>query len=253
MATLPLVKGTAQVLYPFTRRVRFQTGIYVSANGSEQRCPGRGVPLFEFVLNYSNLSLSDRNAINTFFTGRPGAFDTTWQMTVLGVTYQHLKFTDDVIRWKESSPNLYSSTINVRQVQNPGYSIPSVGSSFPSLASGAFTQLPYGPEWRDLTSVNDQPSGFAYGYQWYGAGLSGFPSSALRRWGLSNPSLSDADVATIENYFVGNLGAYGAFSVTDPEDSSVHTNCRFETDVLEIQYQQFAQTVVNFSVIETNG
>lgn len=253
---LPSVRGgTTQVLYPFTRRVRFKTMVCVHANGSEQRAATRGVPLFEGVLNYARLTKAERDSINSFFQNMGGQL-LLWQMTVpqngVQVTYQNLKFAQDVIEWREGPPGLYAATVNWRQVNNAGYTIPVPAASFPALASGAFCQLPYSPEWRQLTSVNDQPSGWAYAYKWYEANLTGFPSGSVRRWGLSNPSLSDADVVTIENYFVGNLGMWGQFTVTDPEDSTTHT-ARFANDALEIQYVGFHQTQVSFVLEETNG
>lgn len=254
MASLPLVRGgLTQCLYPFVRRVRFQTTIHVASNGREQRCAGRGVPLFEGTLTYNEVNLADYNAINTFFNSQAGKFG-TWDMTVLGKTYSNLKFNQDVIKWTEPSTGIYSTTLEFRQINNAGFTIPTPGASFPALSSGLITQYPFGPEYRQLTSRNDQASGWAYPYKWYGAGLSGFPTGALRRWTLSNPVLSNADVQTIEDDFVGRLGMWGVMSLQDPEDGlGPHTNCRYGMDVLEIQYIGVNVTAVNLLIEETNG
>ena len=238
------------MLYPFVRRVRFQTAIAIAANGSEQRAAGRGVPLFEGTLTYNRLPRSERDSLTDFFNARGGKFDNTWDMTVNGVGFTNLSFTDDTIQWRESPPNLYSSTLNWRQVNNPHYVIPSVGASFPTLQSGAFCQLPYSPESRQLTTSNDQPTGWSYSYRWYGAGLTNFPKTALRRWGLANPSLSDTDAQNIENHFIGCLGMYKGFTVTDPEDLTVQPNVRYQSDVLEIQYLEFRRTQISLILEE---
>jgi hypothetical protein len=250
---LPSVRaGRTQVLYPFVRRVKFSTALSISANGSEQRSAQRGVPLFEGTLNYKLIPRSERDALNTFFANMAGQ-DLFWQMTVLGVLYANLKFTQDVLSWKEGPMNLYAASVNWRQVYNTGYTIPTPGASFPLLSSGAFAQLPWSSDWRQLTTVNDQASGWAYAFRWYGASLNGFPSASLRRWSAGGPQVPDADVATLEADFVGRLGMYKAMSVTDPEDSSVHPNCRYASDVMEIQYLGFKQTAVNLVLEETNG
>lgn len=254
MPTLPLVRGgVAQVLYPFTRRVKFSTMIHVAADGKEQRAAGRGVPLFEGTLTYNELNAADFALINNFFAARSGQFQ-TWDMTIGGKTYSNLKFTQDVIEWDESSPKLYSTKLGWRQLNNAGYTIPIPGASFPNLSVGVITQYPYRPGYRQLTTVNDQASGWAYPYRWYGAGLTGFSTAAVRRWTLSNPVLPDADVVTIENDFVGRLGMWGAMSLQDPEDGlAPHANCRYGSDVLQIEYLGPNQTAINFVIEETNG
>lgn len=228
--------------------------IHVAANRSEQRAAGRGIPLFEGVLSYNELNATDYAIINTFFNTTVQGQGATWSMTVpkAGVL-NNCKFTQDTIKWTENSTGIYSTKLEWRQLNNAGYTIPTPASTFPALANTSFGQFPYTPEFRMLTSVNDQPSGWAYAFKWFGASLSGFPSTNLRRWGLGNPILSDVDAGTIEDYFVGNLGMYGGFDVVDPETAVTHHNVRFGGDTIEIQYLDVNQTAISFLLEETNG
>ncbi len=250
---LPSIRGgRTQIVYPFVRRVRFSTSLAIAANGTEQRAASRGVPLFEGTINWPNITKTERDSINTFFQTVRGSAQ-QWQMTVLGQTYLNLQFMQDVLQWKETKPMLYSASANWRQLNNAGYTIPTPGSSVPTLASGAFTQLPYERDDRQLSTGNNQPTGWSENYSWYGGGLSGFPTGSMRRWSVGGPNLSDADAVALENDFVGRLGMYGVVSLTDPEDSSVHPTCRYASDVLEITYSGYRQTQILALIEETNG
>lgn len=254
MPSLPFVRNsTTQVLYPFTLRVRFQTITSIAANGKEQRAASRGVPLFEGSLTYSDLNATDYAAVNTFFNARGGQFDQTWDFHLGSALIANCKLTQDSLRWTETNPRFYSTSLGFRQVNNAGYGMPAMPVSFPNLSSGVITQYPYGPEQRQLTTFNDQASGYAYATKWYGAGLSGFPTAALRRWTLSNPILPDADATLIRDTFIGCRGMYHSFLLTDPDDGTLHQNVRFASDILEIQYQDYHRTAINLVLEETNG
>jgi len=268
--SFPLIRGgLGQVLFPSVRKIRFQTSLQVMANGQEQRAAGRGVPLFEFELNYNSLTLPERNQITSFFD-TVIAQVSLWNISFGAQLYDNLKFTQDNIAWTEKEPNLYNTTLNARQVANPGYPMPnpaSIGQVFPSLSTQAMgkafvqTQRPYGTDWRQLTTVNDNPTGWAYPYYWYGSNLGGansvsgnglFPPSARKRWRLQY-ILQDTDTVQLATFFIGMLGMWGQFNFFDPEDGTQHYPCRFESDVLELNHQGPNLTTTSVSIIECPG
>lgn len=248
MATLPKVfGGVGFAQFPVTRQIVFDTRIDVAPNGSEQRFVNN-VPLFRFVFPYNSLLGADQIALLNFFNARAGMNASDWTAAMLAQTYANLTFDDDTISLTQQDPLLWNVALKFHQTQNKSYTIPSP-TNFPNLSSGKPFQRPYGPQWRSLTVAGDSTTGSRYAYQFYGAGLSNFPSSPLRGWTLSYPVLSDADVATIENFFVGSQGRFATFSLTD-DTSTTYAHCRFATDVLSLQYVAPNQTNVQFSIQE---
>lgn len=208
--------------------------------------------MFRGVLAYTLLPAADRSALSTFFNSQKGQFDTTWNFVLGGVNYQNLCFTDDTLRFIETIPTLFSCTLNIRQVQNRAFPTPAVALSYPTLSTGATTQLPYAQIRRFLTSVNDQESGIRYAYAWIGAGLTGLPAQALLGWDLAYPAITDADLSTLETFFKGMNGRWSSFTFTDPDDLSVHTKCRFGSDLFEVRHLGPNQNAVSLTVTETN-
>lgn len=255
MPTLPLVfNGTTQAQYGSILRLKFDTGVTLMANGTEQRWKKRA-PLFEFEFNYNSLGPTDRDSLKNFCASESGMDAINWSLGLkVGgstVTYNNLTFDHDVFTLMERENLLYSCTLRMHQVQNKSYAIPSVSAVFPTLSVGAFTELPYAPSYRNLTSVNDSPTGQRYALRWWGGGFTGFPAAQLHRWNLSNPVLPDVDVATIQQYFTWAQGRLQTFSLT-PEDHVAYTKCRFATDVLEMRFVGPQQTSISLPVVETN-
>lgn len=250
---LPFVRGTAQALYPVTRRVEFLTDIAMALNATEQRFKKRP-PLTRFVLPYSRVLASETTTFRNFFYSQKGAFDSTWSFTLGNTTYNNMAFEDSTFQASQTwdSPIEYSFTLRARQTQNAGQTAGSSGGMFPTLANGTTTQFPYARLDRFDVLYNDNPIGPRYSWTWFGAALTGFPTTALRGWQLGFPLLSDADLVTIETFYRNQWGAWGQFSFEDPDDLTIHQKCRFMDDVLQITHNAPDQNSVSLRIMETN-
>ncbi len=252
MPTLPLVRGTGTALYPCKRIITFDTSVCVAANGSEQRW-ARRAPLFRFEFQYSRMNVTDRDSLKAFFAARLGMDGLDWTAGFCTLTYNNLTFDDDAMEVQQQTNLIYDTILKFHQTQNLGYTIPSPGGAFPSFSWGGSLQLPFASVTQFLTAVGDSPSGPRYTYGFYGTGQTNYPTRGLKRWKVSLPVLADANVTTLENFFVGQQGRYGQFSFTDPMDSVTYTTVRFGEDVLELQYQGPNQTAATFTLVETNN
>ena len=252
--SLPTVRSGAAALYPLTRHLEYLTVVQQYTAGNEMRWKKRA-PLTRLVLQYIDLLAADKTSIEGFFNSQKGQFDTTWSVTLpapISATYSNLSFEDDVIRFEERKPRLYSTTLRVRQVQNRAFATPSVSAVFPAIVSGVKSQLPDVRIRKFVTSKNDMASGGRYVWDWYGGGLSGLPTGALMSWELNFPTIQDADVAILEQFFKSNNGRWRTFSFTDPDDASVHTKCRFAGDTFEVKYVGPAHNSVTLVIEEVN-
>lgn len=252
--TLPLVRATAQALYPVTRSVEFLTDVAIAVNFSEQRSKTRP-PLTRLVCPYAKMNATDLTAIRNFLESQKGPYDTTWSITLGSTTYAHMVSEDDTFEAVEAAGNPlhYSFSIRARQTQNAGYTCGSPGAAFPALANGLRSQLPYTQIRRYAVLKNDnQRSGTAYRWTWFGGGLSGFPTASLHGWELSYPVLSDADLATLETHFRDQWGRWSSFTFRDPESGTDYPKCRYDHDVLQITHKDYGVNSVTLRVMETN-
>jgi hypothetical protein len=251
--SLPFVRGTAQALYPVTRRVEFMTDVAMALNSTEQRFKKRP-PLTRFVLPYSRITATDTASFRSFFNSQKGTFDSTWTFTLGTTTYIGMTFEDDTFTASQTwdSPIEYAFTLRARQTQNPGQTAGSSGGSYPTLANGTTTQFPYSRIDRFQVLLNDNPIGPRYSWTWFENGLTGFPTTGLRAWTLGYPLLSDADLITLETFYRSQWGCWGAFTFTDPDDHTVHSKCRFQDDVLQIVHNAPNQNALTLRIMETN-
>ena len=253
--TLPLVRGTAQALYPVTRRVEFLTDVAIALNSSEQRFKRRP-PLTRFLLPYSRINATDMQAFRAFHATQKGTFDSTWSFTLGTTTYSHLTFEDDTFTAEETDawPLEYNFTLRARQTINPGQTAGVAGGSFPALANGAAAQLPFSRADRFAVLKNDNPTGPRYAWIWLnGEGdLTGFPSAALHGWTLTYPLITDAELTTLETFFRNQWGRWAQFPFTDPDTLVTYSKCRFDTDVMEIRHNAPNQNSCTLSILETN-
>ncbi len=238
-AAIPAVRGTAQALYPVTRIVEFDTAIEMGANATERRHKRRQV-LNRFILPYSRIDSTDLATMRAAMASAKGQYDTTLTLTLGSTTYSNLTMEDDrfTVTEEDETRTTVAFGLKLRQTANRGNAAPSWSSSFPAMACGAVTQLPYSRTDRHSTIKADQASGPRYSYSLYGGGLSGFPTGALHTWELNFPAISDADLATIENHFRAAWGRYRAFSFTDPDTAVTYSKCRYDSDVMEIRHIQ---------------
>ena len=94
--------------------------------------------------------------------------------------------------------------------------------------------------------------GPTYSYAMYGAGVSGFPSGMLAAWTLPYVNMPDADLVTLEAFFIAQMGRAGSFSFTSPYDSVTYSNVRFDMDSLDISHQSVNQSNVTVQLVQTN-
>jgi hypothetical protein len=253
--SLPTVRGGAAALYPVTRSIEFLTDIAIALNATEQRAKRRP-PLIRWNLPYTRVNATDTAAIKAFFESQKGTFDSTWTFTLDGYSYTGLTFEDDVFTVQEDAgtPTYYSFTLRARQViqQAGAWGVSAPGGAFPAMANGATAMLPYRQTRRFSVLLNDNPNGPRYAYSWFAGGLSGFPTRSLRGWRLTYPVLSDADRGTIQSHFRSQWGKWSAFSFTDPDDATVYPKCRYDTDALQVVYNEPGRSSMTFDIIETN-
>lgn len=251
---LPTLRGSSQqALFPFTRTVSFLTRVNKFQNGTEQRWPSRA-PLYSFELRMSALLAADQSGWLSFFNTQKGRLNQDLTLTLGSTTYSHLALQSDGLQQQTSSPKLYDQVVSLRQTQNASWTPPSMpASSYPTLSAGVVCEYPFTESSEFFSSVQDSEIGQRYVYAWYAAGLTGFPSNYQRTWKLEYPVLSDADLATLETFFMTQQGRYSSFSFTDPVDTLTYTHVRFDSDQFQIRYQDYNRSSVTVLLRQTNN
>ena len=251
MTTLPTVRNGAQCLYPFTKRVIFDTGISYNCDGTEVRRLRRPV-LFEFEWNWNTLIQTDAAALVAAFQAQSGMYANDLQFTLGSTTYSNLSFLQDAIDATMRRLPAYSvQSLKARQVVNASYTYPAGGSAWPTFSSGAALQYPYTSGYRNLTTSGTSPTGRNYSWKWWGNGLTHFPAGPLRRFQVEM-TLPDADAATLEAFFLTRRGSMKAFDFSDPFAGSAYYKIRFASDTLELRYEDVQRVRATVQLIETN-
>jgi phage-related protein len=102
-------------------------------------------------------------------------------------------------------------------------------ASFPTLRTGAVAQYP-----ADRTrEFSTQVYRFLDGSE---QRIAEYPA-ALRRWQIRLELLDEAELDTLQEFFLSEDGRAGSFSFTDPWDGSAHANCSFGGDVLALDFE----------------
>ena len=91
--------------------------------------------------------------------------------------------------------------------------------TFPTLRTSAFAQYPATRSIRFQNQVVQFVDGSAQRYR--------DSSGALRQWQIRLDLLDESEMATIDEFFTDNQGAFGSFAFTDPWDGHVYANCSF--------------------------
>lgn len=102
-------------------------------------------------------------------------------------------------------------------------------AAFPALKTGAVAQYPAERALRFSTVVHRFVDGAEQRFRQMGAGL--------RRWVIRLDHLDEAELFALEEFFLEQDGAAGNFEFTDPWDGSVHENCSFEGDGVELSFE----------------
>ena len=100
--------------------------------------------------------------------------------------------------------------------------------NFPKLKTGAVAQYPSDRTREFSTLVQEFLDGSEQRSPQYGA--------PLRRWMVRLDVLDEAELFRLEDFFVEQVGAAGAFVFTDPWDGTEYANCSFEGNAVELHF-----------------
>jgi hypothetical protein len=244
--SFPTLSFGTTVRYPLTLKVSCLTRVLKAANATEQRFAVRPA-MVELDAVYSNLTAADQSSIDTFFNSQKGAFDSTWDITFDGKTFTDMRFLEDEIQWEEVRPNLWNT-----RLRSAGFhpAVSSPPSTLPALSTGAVTQLPWSKVRSFETAYTDMESGTRHATALRGGGLANFPTGAQRKWNVKWPAATAAEAEYLMKFFISVNGRMTGFSFTDPDTSVTYTGCRFDSDDLEVQYQEPAHCQVAFTIVK---
>lgn len=203
---------------------------------------GGGSPYLSTILSQAGSSATVADALS-YTAGNP---------IRVGRLYRNMALEQDTLPMTEREPKLYNFTLTARQTANRTFTLPTAGSSYPNLAIGLNAQLPYTRIERYAVLRNDNVFGPRYSWAWIGGGLAGFPGNALHGWQLDYAVLTDADLATLENFFMGCWGQFQSFSFTDPDNAVTYSDVRFDSDSLEIHHESIGVSSLLVRLVETN-
>lgn len=113
--------------------------------------------------------------------------------------------------------------------------------SFPTLASGVSVHLPYQVVRRFENDVVRQPHGWQYAYN--------RRSTPLKRAQIQF-LVSDADMATLRNFFIARGGGYETFDFTDPGTGENWAKCVFDQESFDVQFVGANENQVTLSIRE---
>jgi hypothetical protein len=116
MASFPALFSGAVSLYPLTRGRRFPVAIQQWSDFTEQRWV-QSAELSRFRLTIDDVDAADKATIISFFEGRKGSFDSTWDITIGGTTYSYLAFESDELSCTESTEGLWSIQVSAIQTR----------------------------------------------------------------------------------------------------------------------------------------
>ena len=91
--------------------------------------------------------------------------------------------------------------------------------TFPKLRTNALAQYPSTRSIQFQNQVIQFVDGTAQRYR----GSSG----PLREWQIRLDLLDESEMASIDQFFADNQGAFGSFAFTDPWDGQAYANCSF--------------------------
>ncbi len=118
-------------------------------------------------------------------------------------------------------------------------------SAFPKLKTGAVAQYPVGKVRSHATDVFRFLDGKEQRCRQVGA--------SQRRWVVELELLDDTELAEVGDFFQSQQGRFGSFTFEDPWDGTVHTDCSFEDDELELELSGEARGGVRLVIKENAG
>ena len=115
MASFPTPFAGKVALYPVTIASRRPVAILQFSDFTEQRWK-RCSPLARFRIDLQQINYTELSALRTFFDSVKGGFDSTWDITLGGVTYDNMTFETDVFEARETEPGIYALSLPCRQI-----------------------------------------------------------------------------------------------------------------------------------------
>lgn len=234
--TFPTLSCGHSLRYPFRVRYSCLTRVQYGVNRQSQRHVVRA-PMAEFTATYRNLTVADRDAIQTFFDAQKGAFDSSWSLPWLAHTYTSMRFLEDAIRWEETRFNRWTTTLSMRGFV-PASAMSSPPATLPPLPSGAMTQG-WAKATRYVTNLNDLESGTRYALALRVGGLSGFPASPERVLEVQLRAVTPATMDSFVRFFLATLRGRLNFTLLTDPDTAVGYFCYAASDDFEVSFDGF--------------
>jgi phage-related protein len=115
-------------------------------------------------------------------------------------------------------------------------------ADFPKLKTGVVAQYPSDRSQQSFTSVYRFIDGLEQRYR--------TGTSPLKRWVIRFDLLDEAELSTLETFFLSQAGRFGSFSFTDPWDDTVYEDCSFDDDSLALTFSDLSRGVTSVTVKE---
>ena len=118
-------------------------------------------------------------------------------------------------------------------------------AAFPNLKTGAIIQYPATKNIQYSSFVVRFLDGSDQRYRGYAA--------PLHRWNIRLDLLDEAELRTLEQFFVMQEGRFGVFSFVDPWTQTEFATCSFDQDSFEYQLSGEAGGTANLVVVENRA
>ncbi len=115
-------------------------------------------------------------------------------------------------------------------------------ADFPKLKTGVVAQYPSDRSQECFTSVYRFIDGLEQRYR--------TGTTPLKRWVIRFDLLDEAELSTLEAFFLSQAGRFGGFSFTDPWDDTVYEDCSFDDDALALTFSDLSRGVTSVTVKE---
>jgi hypothetical protein len=112
--------------------------------------------------------------------------------------------------------------------------------TFPRLRSGAFAQYPLERKDRCTTFVARFLDGGEQRFKQYKA--------PVRYWTLRLSQLSESELRSLQEFYVAQQGASGAFTFTDPWSGVDYTDCSFDGNSADVNLADPARGNVQLTI-----
>jgi len=116
MASFPTPFGGVAALYPVTLAKRYPVAILQFTDATEQRYR-QSAAVHRLTLRLDEITGAEKTEIVDFFNDSKGSFDSTWDLTLAGVTYDYLRFAADTMTATENENGTWSMSVEIEQTR----------------------------------------------------------------------------------------------------------------------------------------